>query len=71
MKKTLYIEGMSCSHCSSRVEKVLNKIDGVSAKVELDKKIALVTLNKDVEDKTLISAIEDAGYDVISIKNSN
>ena len=68
MKKTLNIEGMTCNHCSTRVEKALNKIDGVNAKVYLESNSAEVTLNKSVEDKVLISAVEDAGYTVSSIK---
>ena len=29
VKKTLLIEGMTCAACSARVEKVLNKLEGV------------------------------------------
>lgn len=68
MKKEMIIEGMSCSHCSGRVEKALNAIDGVSAKVDLDKKTAYVDLNKDVADDELTKAVVDAGYDVVSVK---
>ena len=67
MEKTMVIEGMSCKHCSARVEKALEDI-GVKAKVDLDKKIALVTMESAVEDAKLIKAVEDAGYDVISVK---
>ncbi|MGC3978531.1 MAG: cation transporter [Paludibacteraceae bacterium] len=35
MEKILKIKGMSCSHCAMRVEKALNKIEGVVAKVDL------------------------------------
>ena len=35
MKKEMLIEGMSCMHCSGRVEKALNGLDGVNAKVDL------------------------------------
>ena len=56
MKKTIYIEGMSCSHCSARVEKALNKINGVNAKVNLENKLAEVTLDKAIDDKDLINA---------------
>jgi len=68
MKKTLNIEGMTCTHCSSRVEKALNKIDGVNAKVYLETKSADITLTKSVEDKVLINAVEEAGYTVSSTK---
>lgn len=63
--KTLKIEGMSCGHCSARVEKALNGIDGVEAKVDLNTKTAELNLSKDVADETLKKAVEDAGYEVV------
>ena len=43
IKKTLLIEGMTCAACSTRVEKVLNRLDGVSkASVNLSTNKALV-----------------------------
>lgn len=68
MKKMINIEGMSCSHCQMRVEKALNAVDGVKAKVSLKDKNAAVTLSKDVSDEALKQAVEDAGYQVISIQ---
>ena len=69
MKKTIKIEGMSCSHCSGRVEKALNEIDGVSAKVNLEKKTAEVTLSHEVADQVLASAVTNAGYEVTGIES--
>lgn len=42
MKKTYNVEGMMCEHCAMRVEKALNSIDGVSAKVSIKTKKAEV-----------------------------
>lgn len=67
MTKTMKIEGMMCMHCSGRVESVLNAIEGVSAKVDLEKKCAVVTLNAEVSDEVLRKAVTDAGYEVVSI----
>lgn len=67
MKKIMEINGMSCGHCQARVEKALNAIDGVEAKVDLKKKRAVVTLSKEVADKTLSEAVTEAGYEVISV----
>ena len=67
MNKTMKIEGMSCGHCSGRVEKALNGIDGVSATVNLEAKTASVSLSKEVSDDVLRKAVEDAGYEVVSI----
>lgn len=65
--KTLKISGMTCGHCSARVEKALNTIEGVDAKVFLDSKIAKVSLSKDISNETLKQAIEDAGYELTEI----
>lgn len=67
MTKTMKIEGMMCTHCSGRVESVLNAMEGVSAKVDLEKKCAVVTLSADVSDEALRKAVTDAGYEVVSI----
>lgn len=63
-KLELKIEGMKCMHCRANAEKVLNEIDGVKAKVSLEKKTASVTLSKPVDRAILVKAIEDAGYTV-------
>lgn len=68
MEKTIVIEGMSCGHCTARVEKALNSLDGVNATVDLDKKSAFVTLSKDISDDILKKAVVDAGYEVISVE---
>ena len=68
MKKTIMIEGMSCGHCSARVEKALNALDGVEAKVNLEAKSAEVTLSKEVPDGALRKAAEDAGYEVKGVE---
>jgi copper ion binding protein len=70
MKKQIFIEGMTCGHCSGRVEKALKAVEGiVDAKVDLDKKNAIVEMNANVEDSLLKETVEDAGYDVVDIKN--
>ena len=66
-EKIMKIEGMSCGHCSARVEQALNAIDGVSAKVNLEAKTASVVLSKPVEDQVLVKAVTDAGYEVVGI----
>ncbi|RBQ32364.1 copper-translocating P-type ATPase [Arcobacter sp. FW59] len=66
MTKVLKVDGMSCGHCSGRVEKALNAIDGVdSVKVELSTKDVTINMSKELDEQTLVSAISDAGYEVI------
>ncbi|MDO9152935.1 MAG: metal-transporting ATPase, partial [Paludibacter sp.] len=68
-QKTLIVEGMSCGHCSARVEKALNAIEGVEAKVDLAAKTATLTLSKEVDDTELKKSVENAGYEVSEIKD--
>ncbi len=68
MKKTIYIEGMMCSHCTGRVDKVLNSVDGIQATVSLEDKCAYVTLSEDIADAQLKAIIENEGYTVVEIK---
>lgn len=63
----MVVEGMSCGHCSARVEEALNNLDGVKAEVDLKKKTAYVTLESEVSDETLKKAVEDAGYSVTKV----
>ncbi len=68
MKKIINVNGMSCAHCQGKVEKALNSIEGVEAKVNLDKKIATVKLNGSVSDDVLRKAVIDAGFSVGEIE---
>lgn len=67
-EKIMKIEGMACGHCSARVEKALNAIDGVSATVDLEAKTASITLTKPVDDQVLIKAVTDAGYEAAGLE---
>ena len=64
-KLELKIEGMKCMHCRENAEKALNAVDGVKAKVSLEKKNAVSTLSKPVERDILVKAVTDAGYTVV------
>ncbi len=67
MKKTMKIEGMMCGHCTGRVDKALNALEGVEATVSLEDKAAYVTLTGDVSDEVLKKTVEDEGYQVLEI----
>ena len=63
-QRIVIIEGMTCEHCQARVESKLNALDGVSARVNLKRKTAVVSMEKEVEDEEIKKAIENAGeYD--------
>ncbi|MGN1114610.1 MAG: heavy metal translocating P-type ATPase [Oscillospiraceae bacterium] len=68
MKKVMKIEGMMCSHCTGRVDKVLNSINGVTAQVSLEDKAAYLEISDNVSDTQLKEAVEKEGYTVTEIK---
>lgn len=65
MEKRINIEGMSCNHCVNHVRESLEDINVTVLEVNLDEKYALV--NTTIENETIIEAIDEAGYTVISI----
>ena len=67
MKKTMIVEGMSCGHCSARVEKALNALEGVKATVDLESKTAAIETTGAVTDEQLKAAVVEAGYEVASL----
>ncbi len=68
MKKTMKINGMMCTHCTGRVEQLLNAVDGVSVQVSLEDKAAYLTLEEEVADEVLAKIVTDAGYEVVGIE---
>lgn len=68
-QKTILIQGMTCGHCSARVEKALNALEGVEANVDLANNKATVAITGTVADQAMIDAIENAGYEVVSVEN--
>ena len=59
---------MHCDHCVRSVTEAINKIDGASAKVSLKNETAVISYDRPVEDETIRRAVEDAGFQVVSIK---
>lgn len=69
MEKVLNIEGMVCRMCVKHVDKALRDIQGIKdVDVSLESKSAQVQLDQDVPDAVLKAAIEDAGYQLVSIQ---
>ena len=69
MKKMILIEGMSCHHCSGRIQKALSELDGVKVEsISVDEKNAVITLEKEMDEKLIRDTVDDAGYDIIGIK---
>ena len=69
MHKEIFIEGMSCSHCTSSVHKALSSLPGVeNLEVVLDEKKASFDLNSALDDAMLKSVVESLGFKVSAIK---
>lgn len=58
----LSIQGMTCAACSARIEKVLNKMDGVEATVNLPLESATIRVDEGITEEELIARIEKIGY---------
>jgi len=62
---TINISGMSCNHCSQRIEKALQQANGVNtARVELSEEKAYIDYDPSVINaETLLQVIKDSGYE--------
>lgn len=68
MRKIISIDGMHCEHCSAAVAEALQALPGVqNVQVSLPDKQAVLEAGSN-SDESLRNAIEDIGFDVISIR---
>ena len=58
----LEIMGMTCASCANRIERKLNKIDGVVATVNYATEKAKVVFPEDLDPVELVKTVESAGY---------
>ena len=60
----LSLQGMTCAACANRIEKALNKMDGVEAAVNYATETAMVAFTKSaVTEQMLVETVRKAGYD--------
>ena len=73
MKKQFTVKGMTCASCAARVEKVVNKMDGVDeAVVNLATEKMTVNYNKDkIDTKDIEEKVKKAGYEADEIKSND
>jgi len=69
MIHTYSITGMTCDGCRSKVEKALNTIEGVEAKVALNPPIATITMEKHIPTTQLQEALTAVGKYTIEMNN--
>ena len=66
----LGVTGMTCASCSSRVQRKLNKLDGVDATVNYSTETAVVDYDPAVQDTgSLIETVRAAGYDAFAMSD--
>ena len=58
----LEIGGMTCASCANRIERKLNKLDGVTAAVNYATEKARVTVPEDYDPRDLVTVVEQTGY---------
>ncbi|GAA3187399.1 heavy metal translocating P-type ATPase [Nonomuraea roseoviolacea] len=58
----LAIGGMTCASCANRIERKLNKLDGVTATVNYATEKAKVTFPEGLDPRVLVGEVEKAGY---------
>lgn len=69
MKKIINIDGMHCMSCASRASKALSSVQGVEeVDIQLRKNRAVVTVGANVTDQALKDAVNEAGYQAVSIE---
>ena len=68
-KLLIKIDGMHCTNCKNRIEKHLDELDGVIAKVNLEKKQAIVTLYQDIDVDVIKETIEGLDFTVKEIED--
>lgn len=64
--KKLFISGMNCAHCETKIKNALNSIGAVNINVNLEDKT--VTCDCERENEDIIEVIADYGFDVDNIE---
>ena len=67
MEKKIFITGMSCGHCSGRVQKALLALSGTE-KAEVSHETGTAIFIGSATNEEITAAIENAGYEVTEIK---
>lgn len=68
-KTVVFIDGMSCGHCSARVENAFNAKDGCFAEVDLQKKCAVLWTHTVPDESEIKETVEKSGYTFVKTVN--
>lgn len=64
-EKRFRIEGMHCEKCRNSVERAVNRLDGAVCRVDLRRKLAVVSYSREIDDEEIKKAVERAGYTAV------
>ena len=66
-QRVLALDGLHCANCVSGVKNALEALPGVAADVTLKPQRAVVRMDRAIPDETLHKAVEEQGFQVLSI----
>ncbi len=70
MAKEFTVPSMSCQHCVNAITKEVSNVQGVqNVQVDLGTKRVRVQADERVSTETLLEAINEAGYDDVTVLN--
>jgi copper ion binding protein len=70
MTKDFNVPEISCQHCVNAITKEVSGINGVqNVKVDLGSKRVSVQADESVTPQTIVEAINEAGYDDVTVLN--
>jgi len=68
MRMKIFVGGMNCFHCVERVSEVLKSIGAKDVVISFIKSAATINIAERTTYKSIKSAIEDAGYEVLGVE---
>lgn len=69
---TIEVSGMTCDHCTAAIEHAVALVGGVErVRADLASGRVEVTVSGPVEESSVREAVEDEGYEVLSIARSS
>ena len=68
MRMKIFVGGMNCFQCVECVSEALKNIGAKDVEVSFVKSFATIEIDDATTDKSIKSAIEDAGYEVLGVE---
>ncbi len=59
---TFAVSGMHCAHCQGRVEEIINDMEGLAGRVDLQHGTLTISYSRDVPTEQIAPRLQRAGY---------